>query len=242
MELLPARTSLQVEAPGFQETTQQVTVGAESARADVVLQIAGITETLVVAAPKLEEELPQEIERVGVRVQTLTSAQIENGGYDDVGQALQALVPGLFISPRAGAFDYVAVSLQGSRLNEILWLVDGIRISNRLYNGTTPLDTLPAHMIERIEVIEGGQGLFYGTQAVSGVINVVTKAFSEDRNGRVQVGFDNNDGKHVNVFARDTVGAGHRFVLYGSSDRADGYQAFPAAEIQPSTNRPSPRL
>jgi vitamin B12 transporter len=231
----PGSYSLQVDAPGFQQATQQLSVTPDSTRFDVTLQIAGLTETLVVAAPKLEEELPQEIERVGVRVQTITSAQIENGGYDDVSQALQALVPGLFLAPKAGPFDYVAASLQGSRLNEILWLVDGVRISNRLYNGTTPLDTLPAHMVERIEVIEGGQGLFYGTQAVSGVINVVTKAFSEDPNGRVQAGFDNNDGKHVNVFARDTVGAGHRFVLYGSSDRADGFQAFPTAEFAAST-------
>jgi len=44
----------------------------------------------------------------------------------------------------------------------LLWLVDGVRISNRLYIGTTPLDTIPAHMVERIEIIEGGQGLFYG--------------------------------------------------------------------------------
>ncbi|HEX2459487.1 MAG TPA: TonB-dependent receptor [Vicinamibacterales bacterium] len=231
----PGSYSLQVDAPGFQQATQQVTVADASVRADLTLQIEGVVETLVVAAPKLEEELPQEIERVGVRMQTITSAQIENGGYDDVSQALQALVPGLFVAPKAGPFDYVAASLQGSRINEILWLVDGVRISNRLYNGTTPLDTLPAHMVERIEVIEGGQGLFYGTQAVSGVINVVTKAFSEDANGRVQAGFDNNDGKHVNVFARDTVGAGHRFVLYGSSDRADGYQSFPSAEYASST-------
>jgi vitamin B12 transporter len=233
--LTPGSYNLQVDAPGFQPGMRQVTVAANSARADVTLQIAGVTETLVVAAQKLEEELPQEIERVGVRVQTITSAQIENGGYDDVSQALQALVPGLFLAPKAGPFDYVAASLQGSRINEILWLVDGVRISNRLYNGTTPLDTIPAHMVERIEVLEGGQGLFYGTQAVGGVINVVTKAFSEDPSGRVQAGFDNNDGKHVNVFARDTIGAGHRFVLYGSSDRADGYQSFPTAEYAAST-------
>jgi vitamin B12 transporter len=84
-------------------------------------------------------------------------------------------------------------------------------------------------------VVEGGQGLFYGTQAVGGVINVVTKAFSENADGRVQAGFDTNDGKHVNLYARDTVGAGHRFVLFGSSDRAEGFQSFPASEFQPST-------
>ena len=109
-----------------------------------------------------------------------------------------------------------------------------MRISNRLYNGTTPLDTLPAHMIERIEIIEGGEGLFYGTQAVAGVINVVTKAFSENTDGRVQSAVDTNRGGHINAFARDTV-QGHRFVLYGSKDQAKGFQPFPDIEYQPST-------
>jgi hypothetical protein len=150
---------LQVESPGFQRATRQVNAGVMPS-VNIVLQVAGVIENLVVSAPRLEEELPQQIEQSGTRVQTITAAQIENGGYYDVAQALQALVPGLFLSPKAGPFDYVAASLQGSRSNEILWLVDGVRISNRLYNGVTPLDTLPAHMIERIEVLEGGQGLF----------------------------------------------------------------------------------
>lgn len=161
---------------------------------DVILPVGGVTESVTVAAPRLEEELPQDIERSGTRVQTITSAQIENGGYHDVAQVLQSLVPGLYLIPRGGAFDYVSASFQGPRTNEILWLVDGVRISNRLYNGVTPLDTLPAHMVERIEVLEGGQGLFYGTQAVGGVINVVTKAFTEDASGRVQLGLDTNEG------------------------------------------------
>ncbi len=232
---LPAGSyTLQVESPGFERWTQEVAIAASPEPVNVTLQIAGFAETVAVAAPKLEEELPQEIERTGVRVQTITSAQIENGGYYDVAQALQALVPGLFLTPRAGAFDYVTASLQGSRTNEILWLVDGVRISNRLYNGTTPLDTIPAHMIERIEVIEGGQGLFYGTQAVAGAINVVTKAFTDDANGRVLSGFDTNKGGHVNLFARDTQN-GHRFVVYGSKDQATGFRAWPETEIQPST-------
>ena len=156
---------LQVEAPGFQSWIQSVVVFDAPQTVDVILPVGGVTERVVVAAPRLEEELPQEIERAGTRVQTITSAQIENGGYNDVAQALQSLVPGLYLSPLGGAFDYVSASFQGSRTNEILWLVDGVRISNRLYNGVTPLDTLPAHMVERIEVLEGGQGLGGGPGA-----------------------------------------------------------------------------
>ncbi len=225
---------LSVEAPGFQRWTQAITVAASTSPLTVVLPIPGFSETVAVAAPRLEEELPQEIEKTGVRMQVISSAQIENGGYVDVAQALQSLVPGLFLAPKAGAFDYVAVALQGSRRNEILWLMDGVRISNRLYNGTTPLDTIPAHMVERVEVIEGGQGLFYGTQAVAGVINVVTKSFTEVSNGRLQGGFDTNDGTHVNLFAR-TTRRGNKFVVYASKDQADGFSSFPADQYAAST-------
>ena len=57
-------------------------------------------------------------------------------------------------------------SLQGSRQNEILYLFDGVRISNRLYNTTPPLDTIHAYMVDAVsEVLNGGQGLFFGTSA-----------------------------------------------------------------------------
>jgi vitamin B12 transporter len=226
--------SLNVEAPGFEPSMQTVSLTTTMAPLTVVLKVAGVVESVGVVAPKLEEELPQIIERTGVRAQVITGAQIQNGGYYDVAQALQALVPGLFLTPKAGPFDYVTASLQGSRTNEILWLVDGVRISNRLYNGTTPLDTIPAHMVERIEILEGGQGLFYGTQAVAGVINVVTKPFTDGKNAMLQGGANTNEGGFVSGLARGSS-QGNRFVLYGSTDDAVGFQQFPDAQYQPST-------
>jgi vitamin B12 transporter len=235
LETVPVGSvSLQVEAPGFERAMQIVSLTTTSAPLTVVLQVAGVVESVGVVAPKLEEELPQIIERTGVRAQTITAVEIQNGGYYDVAQALQALVPGLFLTPKAGPFDYVTASLQGSRTNEILWLVDGVRISNRLYNGTTPLDTIPAHMVERIEILEGGQGLFYGTQAVAGVVNVVTKAFTDGRNAVLQGGGNTNEGGFVSGLARGSA-QGNRFVVYGSTDDAVGFQPFPSSQYQPST-------
>ena len=223
-----------IDAAGFQHWSRAIDTATTVGPLEVVLPVPGFSESVAVTAPRLEEELPQEIEKVGVRVQTITATQIENGGYYDVAQALQVLVPGLFLMPKAGPFDYVDASLQGSRTNEILWMIDGVRVSNRLYNGTTPLDTIPAHMVERIEVIEGGQGLFYGTQAVAGAVNVVTKAFADTTDGSLQTGFDTNKGRHLNLFARDSIG-GHKFVAFASTDSADGYRSFPSEQYQPST-------
>jgi outer membrane cobalamin receptor len=147
-------------------------------------QTAPSLEEIVVTAKSLEDELPQQLSKYGTRVDVISAAEIKNGGYLDVAGALEALSPGLYISPQNGPFDYVQISLQGSRTTDVLWLVDGIRINNRLYAGTTPLDTLPAGLIERIEVLNGGQALFYGTQAVAGAITLSPRGFRTIRTGR----------------------------------------------------------
>lgn len=190
-------------------------------------------EEVTIVSQRLEESLPAQLEVSGSRVTTISAADIRNGGFNDLGQVLQYSVPSLFLSMAAGQFSYADVSLQGSRPGDILWLVDGVRVNNRLYSGTLPLDTLPAHMIERVEVLEGGQGLLYGSPAIAGVINVVTKAFTDDPGGEIALGLDDNDGKHGSAFLRGAL-AGTNYVLYGSVDDGAGYQPFRDRDYQPS--------
>lgn len=190
-------------------------------------------EQVTVTAQRLEEEIPQELARYGTRLDVITGAQIKNGGFVDIAAALQTLAPGLFIAPKNGPFDYVHASFQGSSTGDILWLVDGVRINNRLYNGTTPLDTLPASMVERIEILQGGQALFYGTQAVAGAVNIVTKSYSNIPDGAITVAGDTINDGHFDGYARDTIG-NSQFVVYGSADTSSGYQPFRDEDFQPS--------
>src|SRR5688572_11567465 len=186
----------------------------------------------VLVTGRLEEMLPQQLSQFGTRVDIVTAAQIQDGGYLDIAQSLQNLVPGFFIANQNGPFDYVDLSFQGSRTQDVLWLVDGVRINNRLYGTTTPLDTLSSAAVERIEVLDGAQSLFYGTQAIAGAVNIVTKGFTEDPNGHVSVGFDTNGGRHIDGFFSDTLGR-HRIVVFASSDRSDGFQPFPDEDYPP---------
>jgi vitamin B12 transporter len=181
----------------------------------------------------LEETLPMELSKFGARLHVVTAAEIRQGGFVDVGQVLQTRVPGLHLEPQSGPFSYNTASLQGSRPGEILYLVDGVRISNRLYNTTPPLDTIPAHMVERIEVLDGGQGLFFGTQAVAGVINIVTREFTDQPSGRFEIGGDTNDSFTASAYASGAL-AGHKLVAFASYDEARGFRPFPEDEFQPS--------
>src|SRR5690606_2599128 len=145
--------------------------------------------------------------------------------FVDVAQSLEMLVPGLQLTTQAGAFSYVNLQMQGSRSSDVLWTVDGVRINNRLYNSTSPADTLPSSMVERMEVLKGGQGLLYGTQAVAGVINLVTRSFSDTPGGAIDVGSDSNDGLHVNGYVRGALGK-HKLIGWASQDRTDGYEIY----------------
>ena len=195
--------------------------------------VAQEAEVLTVYGSRIEETIPQDLERYGNRVEIITGEEIKQRGFNDVSQALQMLVPGLHVRPKNGQFDYFDASLQGSRNSEILWLIDGVRITNRLYNGTSPLDTVPAHMIERIEVLKGGQGIFYGTQSVGGVVNIVTKSFQTEADGEVTAGVNSNDGYSLSGYFRGG-NSDHQFVAYASQDESDGYQPWRDQDIQPS--------
>jgi vitamin B12 transporter len=191
-------------------------------------------EEIVVTAKRLEQNLPQILSSQGVRVDTITADEILKHSYVDIAQTLQNLAPGLYLSPKNGPFDYVDASFQGSRTSDILWLVDGVRINNRLYAGTTPLDTLPAAMVERIELLEGGQALFYGTQGVAGAINIVTKDFADTPEGAVSLGGDTNNSGHADAYFRDSLGRNH-FVVYADLDLSEGFRPFRSQDFQPST-------
>jgi vitamin B12 transporter len=197
-------------------------------------------EAVQVTARNLEDTLPEQLAKTGVKVEIISGQQIRDGGYIDTASALQTLAPGVFVLPENGPFSTTDVSVLGGRNQDVLWLVDGVRINNRLFsssagNGSslTPLDTVPAGVVDHIELIDGGQSLFYGTQAVSGAINIVTRPFTDRLSGDARLAYDSNSDRHIDGSLSDKVAIG-QFVIYGSADRSEGYQAFRDQDYQPS--------
>lgn len=195
-----------------------------------------VLDELVVQGSALEETLPSELSDYGAELEVIDRDQLERTGVSDVGQTLQGSVPGLFLSPKTGRGDYVDVSIQGSRTQDVLWLVDGVRINNRLFGGTTPLDSISTHMIERIEVLKGGQGLFYGTQAVAGVVNIVLRQPSDGPSGNLTGGVGSLGDRRLAGHASDQAGAG-RWLVFGEHDSSDGYRPYRDEAYQTNARR-----
>ncbi|MBC2660045.1 TonB-dependent receptor [Pseudomonas sp. MSSRFD41] len=192
-----------------------------------------------VSAPSVESTTVAEMAKYGSKVEIIDRQQIERAGpSSDITRVLQMYVPGLYVAPKNGPFDYGTYSLLGGRNDDTLILLDGVRLNNRLYGGLY-LDTLPANAIERIEVLKGGQSLLFGTQAVSGVINIVTRSpQTRDASGEVNLGLDSFMGRSGDARVERIVsnGLGDLGLLaYVSHNVSDGYQPFRNSAYNTST-------
>lgn len=129
-------------------------------------------DTVVVTANRMENKLVDTPANVSV----VTSEEIERRNYQDAIEAVKN-VPGVNVTGSARA-DQNYIYINGSE--RVLILVDGRRINtNRgVTSGRATFDAslLPnPSVIERIEILKGGAATVYGSEAVGGVINIITK-------------------------------------------------------------------
>jgi len=192
--------------------------GESSSTAENVHQADEIT----VTGRKIEERLSGELVQYGHQVEIIEGKTLEKGGFVDLQSALGSLVPGLFLTVNSGRGDYSNAKLHGS--SDILWMLDGVRLNNRLYGGAY-LDSISIKMIDHIEVLKGGEGLFYGTNAQSGVINIITKKITQKTSGQVGASYGTQEYKDVYGDVSTTV-KGHGFMFFGSGDGWDGYTPY----------------
>jgi iron complex outermembrane receptor protein len=130
-------------------------------------------------------------------VVTITALDIQRQGFATVGQFLQNLTsastPDISKSdPLEGGPDVGGsyVDLRGLGAQRTLVLIDGKRMGTS-FDGFTNLDTIPASIIDHIDVLADGASAIYGSDAISGVINIITK---KDFNG---FQLDSYDGEYL---------------------------------------------
>ncbi|MGE0700748.1 MAG: TonB-dependent receptor, partial [Hyphomicrobiaceae bacterium] len=112
-------------------------------------------------------------ESIGTSVSVVTGAELADQQVRHAGDALRSL-PGVAVSRSGSVASQTQVRIRGAEGNHTLVLIDGI-VANQPGTGEFDFSNLPADQIERIEVIRGAQSSLYGSGAIGGVVNVVTK-------------------------------------------------------------------
>ena len=125
---------------------------------------------VVVTATRLATPLSQ----LAVPVSVITRADIEAAQADDV-TSLLATQPGVEIARSGGPGQPASLFLRGTDSNHTAVLIDGVRINPGTIGGAALQNILP-ESIERIELVRGPRSALYGSDAIGGVVNILTRA------------------------------------------------------------------
>lgn len=163
---VPAGTvTLRAFAPGMDAPAVRVNAG----RTDVELTLAvrAVSESLTVTASQVDTPLSV----TGASVSVLTRDDLDTRQTLTLGDALR-LVPGFAVARSGGPGTVTSVFPRGGESDFTLVLVDGVRAN--AFGGGLDLSQVPIADAERIEVVRGPQSALYGSDAIGGVVQILT--------------------------------------------------------------------
>jgi outer membrane receptor protein involved in Fe transport len=129
------------------------------------------------------------------QIQLAANLNINNLQYD-----IPALIPGIFAQQAAGNPGQANFNLRGLGSIRTLFLLNGRRVMPTSYDGTTDGNILPLSLVKRVDVVTGGASAAYGSDAISGVVNVILDSKYQGLKGSVQYGFaEAGDNKEYNA-------------------------------------------
>lgn len=193
---------------------------ALSAPAAFAQTTANTRDTIVVTG--VVTPLPEE--KVGQTITVIPGTLIENQGYTYVSDVLRQ-VPGAAVSRMGAPGALTQVRMRGAEANHTLVLVDGIDISSP-DTGETDFATLLAVGLDRIEVLRGPQSGLYGSNALAGVVNIVSR---RELDGHyVAAGFETGSFGTADLDLSAGIGNGEAFATLSLNRHATaGYDTSP---------------
>ena len=221
---LPAGYSeLHGKAKGFSPHTQRVTVVAgRETTVDWTLEVEAIPEIVTITPARVERGLDQ----LPASVTVLEASDVRNSAAQTVDDLLRQ-IPGFSIFRRSSSLvanpTTQGVSLRGagaSGASRTVVLTDGLPLNDG-FGGWVYWDRVPRAAIAQIEVVRGGSSDLYGSDALSGVINLISRPPSTLLfSGEASYG--NRDTADVTFFS-SAAWKGWEASLTGEATRTDGY-------------------
>lgn len=119
------------------------------------------------------DRMRSDISDLASNVQIINLEDIQRSGCQSVGEVLQGMT-GVNVQTTGGAGGQQTVSIRGSKTDQVLVLLDGVRIA-KPHGGAADLSLIPVSMVQEITIIKGGNSAQYGADALAGVIYIKTK-------------------------------------------------------------------
>jgi vitamin B12 transporter len=170
--------------PEFREKTRNISFTQQLCAATAVVLLSGLppepiqaekndSTRVVVSATRAEAPL----EDVGSSITVVDGESIEVSGKDTVLEVLRAL-SGVTVTQVGGPGHTATVFLRGAESDHTMVMINGVRV-NTGTTGIFDFSALKTDNVERIEILRGPQSVLYGSEAVGGVIHIITRSAKE---------------------------------------------------------------
>src|SRR6266540_4580356 len=173
-KLAPGKYLVEAEAQGFATANaEQVTIErGQAATHDISLELSGVRSTVVVTA----SDTPQSVDEVSKAITVVDKQDIEVRDESTVAESLRN-VPGLRVQQLGGPGSFTSIKTRGLRSEDTAVLIDGFRFRDAAAtqgDASGFLEDMIVTDVGRIEVLRGSGSSLYGSNAIGGVINLVT--------------------------------------------------------------------
>jgi outer membrane receptor for ferrienterochelin and colicins len=162
------------------------------------------------------------LKNVPIETNLISQQEIENAGIQTVADAAR-WVPGLNISGGApfGASRRFTSLMRGLPAQYTLVLIDGKRTKSEHIHTGNNLNLIPVNMVERLEVVKGPSSALYGSDAMGGVINIITKSAPEKASLGADLRYGSFDTRNATLSHGNQIGR-IGYYLSGRQENTDG--------------------
>ncbi|HXU52603.1 MAG TPA: TonB-dependent receptor [Casimicrobiaceae bacterium] len=166
---------------------------------------------------------PQPFATLLADVTVVDADTIARSGADSLAELLQRQ-PGIEITQNGGPGATSGLFMRGTNTNQVVVLVDGLRVSASS-SGTTAIEAIPLADIDHIEILRGPASSIYGSDAIGGVVQVFTRKGGDGTHANASAGYGRYD--TVNASAGVSGGGAHwRAALQVEGARSNGFNAI----------------
>ena len=172
---------------------------------------------VVVTASKYEEKLSE----TATSMEVIDQEEIQQKNAKNAADLLRDAAS-VQINDNGGVASTKTISIRGSSSKQVLILIDG-QLMNDSQGGNFDFSQIPIEQIERIEILKGSASALYGANALGGVVNIITRAASEEKMTRIKIGYGYFDTKKYNLMHSGSTGKlGYSLIL--TKKESDGYR------------------
>jgi iron complex outermembrane receptor protein len=232
LSLAPGSYLASASASGFATRVVPVRVNDDPSEVDIRLELASVSESVVVTSADRAESLSRATKTLSV----IDSTEMESRDEYFVPEALRS-IPGVRMEQFGGPGSFTSLKIRGLRTEDTAILIDGARLRDPAAprgDASSYIENLVAPDLDRVEILRGSGSSLHGTNAAGGVINIVTASGGGEPRGSALL-----EGGGLGFFraaASIAGGIGDRFLYSAGGSRVNVSEGVDGADESRNTS------